>query len=183
MTGEPDDGRPTDPFTVTDSDHDPDDAEDTATVDPQTVADPPTVEELIAGLEAVTRERDEHLEQLQRNQAEFENVRRRLRREVDQTAEAAASRLAETLLPVLDACDSAIGHGSADVEPIFAALLGTLEKEGLGRVAEPGVPFDPNVHEAVFHEPAEAGDDTTVVTEIMRAGYTWGERTLRPAMV
>lgn len=177
----PDEVDPTEPVDTPESDEiAPDD--EPATEGPSG-ADPPTVEELIAGLESVTRERDEHLDQLRRNQAEFENIRRRLRREVDQTAEAASSRLAETLLPVLDACDSAIGHGSADVEPIFAALLGTLEKEGLGRIAEPGVPFDPNVHEAVFHEPAEEGDDETIVTEIMRAGYTWGDRTLRPAMV
>lgn len=141
------------------------------------------VEGLIAGLEAVTAERDAYLDQLRRNQAEFENARRRLMRQAEAAGDSAAARLVETLLPVLDACDSAIGHGATEVEPIFAALLGTLEKEGLGRVAEPGAPFDPNVHEAVFHEPAEDGEDGTVVTEVMRPGYTWGERTLRPAMV
>lgn len=142
-----------------------------------------SVEELIADLERVSAERDTYLDQLRRNQAEFENARKRLLRQADDAGEAATARFAEALLPVLDACDSAIGHGAAEVEPIFAALLGSMEKEGLGRVATVGDAFDPNVHEAVFHEPATDGDDGTVVAEVLRAGYTWKERTLRPAMV
>lgn len=145
-------------------------------------SEPAAVEDLIAVLESVTTERDGYLDQLRRNQAEFENARKRLLRQAEAAADAAAARLVETLLPVLDACDSAIGHGAVDVEPIFASLLGTLEKEGLGRVAQIDVLFDPNVHEAVFHEPGD-DDEGTVVTEIMRTGYTWADRTLRPAMV
>ena len=42
-------------------------------------------------------------------------------------------------------------------------------------------PFDPNVAEAVAHEPGEGGE--VVVAEVLRSGYTWNGRTLRPAMV
>lgn len=157
-----------------------------ATDDPTEPAGPPTdasVEELIASLEQVTGERDGYLDQLRRNQAEFENIRKRLTKQAADAADRAVEQFAERLLPVLDACESAIGHGAADVEPIYAALLGTLEKEGLARVAGAGEAFDPNVHEAVFHEPAEDGDDGTVVVEVLRPGYTWKERTLRPSMV
>ncbi|MBX3313891.1 MAG: nucleotide exchange factor GrpE [Actinobacteria bacterium] len=142
-----------------------------------------SVEELIVVLERVTAERDGYLDQLRRNQAEFENIRKRLTKQAADAAGRAVEQFAERLLPVLDACDSAIGHGATDVEPVYAALLGTLEKEGLGRVAGVGEPFDPNHHEAVFHEPAEEGDDVTVVVEVLRPGYTWHERTLRPSMV
>ena len=78
--------------------------------------------------------------------------------------------LVEQLLPVLDACDGAILHGATEVEPIFAALLGTLEKEGLERIDPLGSEFDPNRHEAVLHEPADDGDDGTVVSDVLRAG-------------
>lgn len=121
-------------------------------------------------------------DRLMRNQADFENAKRRLERQATEAATRGSGDLADKLLPVLDACDSAMQHGAAEVEPIFAALLGTLEKDGLVRVAEAGAPFDPNVHEAVFHEPA-ADDDGTVVSEVLRSGYLWNGRVLRPAMV
>ncbi|MCB0978802.1 MAG: nucleotide exchange factor GrpE [Acidimicrobiales bacterium] len=150
--------------------------------DPATRAEA-SVEELIVDLERVTGERDGYLDQLRRNQAEFENIRKRLTKEAADASGRAVEQFAERLLPVLDACESAIGHGAADVEPIYASLLGTLEKEGLGRIPGVGEPFDPNVHEAVFHEPAEEGDEETVVVEVLRPGYVWNERTLRPSMV
>jgi molecular chaperone GrpE len=142
-----------------------------------------SVEQLIVDLEEVTTERDQYLDQLRRNQADFENARKRLSRAADDAATRAVEHFAEKLLPVLDACESAIGHGATEVEPIFASLLGTLEKEGLARVAGTGDAFDPNVHEAVFHEEAGDGDEGTVVSEVLRTGYTWKERMLRPAMV
>ena len=49
------------------------------------------------------------------------------------------------------------------------------------KVVEEGVEFDPNVHEAVMHE--EGGDGTAVVAEVLRTGYLWNQRVLRPAMV
>ena len=73
--------------------------------------------------------------------------------------------------------------GEDSVEPIFAALLQTLEKQGLARVDPVGEAFDPNLHEAVMHEPAEDGDEGTVVSDVMRPGYSWKGLVVRPAMV
>lgn len=142
-----------------------------------------SVEELIADLERTTSERNSYLDQLRRNQAEFENVRKRLAKQASDASVRAAEQLAEKLLPVLDACDAAIEHGSSDVPPVFAALLGTLEKEGLARVHPVGEEFDPTLHEAVFHEPGDGDQSGTVVTEVLRAGYSWNGRVIRPAMV
>lgn len=145
--------------------------------------DAPTVEQLIEDLERISNERDEYLETLRRNQADFENYRKRvMKQQADDVARAAES-LVDKLLPVLDACDGAVHHGATEVEPIFAALLGTLEKEGLERIDPSGEEFDPTRHEAVMHEPADAGDDKTVVTDVMRPGYGWKGRVIRPAMV
>ena len=60
-----------------------------------------------------------------------------------------------------------------------------LSKEGLERVLPEGQPFDPELHDAVAHEPAE-GEGAPVhpeVSEVLRAGYLWKGRVLRPAMV
>ncbi len=134
-------------------------------------------------LDIATSERDAYLDQLRRVQAEFENYRKRIARQQSDAVEHAASRLVDALLPVLDACDGALRHGAEEVEPIYAALLGTLEKEGLERIDPAGDAFDPNRHEAVMHEPAAEGDDGSVVSDVMRPGYGWKGRVLRPAMV
>lgn len=144
-----------------------------------------SVEALLDDVERLTRERDHHLDRWQRAQADFENSRKRLQREAQEAAAAATGRLAEELLPVLDACDAAIGHGEAAVEPVFAALLQTLEKNGLERIDPLGDVFDPTRHEAVLHEPAGPDDDPalSVVTEVLRVGYAWKGRVIRAAMV
>lgn len=142
-----------------------------------------TVEELITILEATTAERNEYLDALRRNQADFENYRKRSAKQMNDDVARGVASLVDTLLPVLDACDAAAQHGATEVEPIYAALLGALEKEGLERIHPGGEEFDPTRHEAVMHEPAADGDATTVVSDVMRAGFAWKGRVLRPAMV
>jgi molecular chaperone GrpE len=140
------------------------------------------VEELLSTLEAVTAERDSHLADLQRITAEYANFRRQASKRQSDMVEYAASGLAEKLVPVLDACESAVTQGADDVVPIRGQLLEVLKREGLEVVDEAEEPFDPERHEAVLHEPA---DDVThqVVAEVMRSGYVWRGRVLRPAMV
>jgi molecular chaperone GrpE len=131
-------------------------------------------------LAALALERDEYLDQLRRLQAEFENYRKRVLKQQTEHLERAGEELVAELLPVLDAGDAALQHGDLAVEPIVKALLDVLEKQGLGRLVPDGAPFDPNLHDAVAHEP---GEGESVVTEVLRPGYTWKGRVLRPAMV
>jgi molecular chaperone GrpE len=133
-------------------------------------------------LAALTRERDDYLENLKRVQAEFENYRKRVMAQQADHAERAAEGLVGELLPVLDACDAALQHGAEGVEPISGQLLETLTKQGLERLDPEGEPFDPNFHDAVMHEEADGGEDAVVV-EVLRPGYSWKGRVLRPAMV
>lgn len=163
--------------------------QDAATDDtehPSTAQAPPSqesVEDLIAALERTLRERDDYLAAVRRTQADFENYRKRVMKQQAEDMARAAGSLVEKLLPVLDACDGAVRHGATEVEPIFASLLGTLEKDGLERIDPLGQEFDPNVHDAVMHEPAEDGETITVVSDVMRPGYSWKGRVVRPAMV
>jgi molecular chaperone GrpE len=125
-------------------------------------------------------ERDDYLDQLRRLQADFENYRKRVLKQQEETAERATEGLVADLLPVLDACDAAAQHGDDSAGPIAKALAEVLEKQGLVRLAPEGEAFDPNHHEAVAHEP---GEGESVVTEVLRPGYVWKGRVLRPAMV
>ena len=129
---------------------------------------------------ALERERDDYLDQLRRVQADFENYRKRVIGQQADVVERAAESLVQQLLPVLDACDAAVQHGAEDVVPVQNQLVDTLTKLGLERLEPEGAAFDPNFHEAVMHEP---GDDGPLVAEVMRTGYSWKGRVLRPAMV
>jgi molecular chaperone GrpE len=114
-------------------------------------------------------------------QADFENFRKRtIKQQQDQAAHFTA-RLVESLLPVLDACDNAVIHGVDGVAPIHKQLLDELTKAGLEVIPTDGVPFDPNQHEAVLHEPGDT--EHPEIVEVLRTGYRWGDRVLRAAMV
>jgi len=144
---------------------------------------PVTVEDLVAALEAVTAERDQHLADLQRVSAEFQNFRKQTEKRNSDFAAQAGSRVAEALLPVLDACDAAAQQGVEGVEPIAGQLRGELERAGLQVIAEVEAPFDPNLHEAAMSEPGDDGQDGPIVAQVLRTGYAWNGRVLRAAMV
>ncbi len=135
-------------------------------------------------------ERDEYLLALQRTQADFENYRKRIQRMQEEQSARAASALVTKLLPVLDTLDLAQAHQtessaqSDDAKALTAArsmLLDTLGKEGLERVDEASVLFDPIVHDAVARTEGEGGPE--VIDEVLRSGYRWRGQVLRPAMV
>jgi molecular chaperone GrpE len=146
------------------------------------VIDPDVVEPEPDPLVEVALERDEYREALVRLQADFENYKKRILKQQTEHLERAAQGLVEKLLPVLDTADLALAHGGGeDVKQITAFLVTTLEREGLERIDPSGGPFDPTLHEAVAHEPSDGGEQEVV--EVMRAGYRWKGRVLRPAMV
>ena len=131
--------------------------------------------------DAPAEERHDYLDDLRRLQAEFENFKKRMVRQQTDLLERAAEQLVLKLLPVLDTVDLARSHGaSEDVEQVAGSLVTVLEKEGLERIDPVGEAFDPTQHEAVQHEP---GDGDPVVSGLMRAGYRWKGRVVRPAMV
>jgi molecular chaperone GrpE len=127
------------------------------------------------------RERDDYKDALVRLQADFENYKKRMIKQQTDHLERAAETLVGKLLPVLDTADLALAHGGGeDVKQISAALSSVLEREGLERIDPNGGPFDPTLHDAVAHEP---GDGDQQVVDVLRAGYRWKGRVLRPAMV
>ena len=134
---------------------------------------------LLADLDKLAAERDDYLEQLRRVTADFDNYRKRIIKQQTEHLERAAEGLVEKLLAVLDTFDLALAHGEG-FEQVYATFVGVLEKEGLERIDPRDQPFDPNEADAVAHEDA---DDGPVVSDVLRPGYRWKGRVLRPAMV
>jgi molecular chaperone GrpE len=141
---------------------------------------------------ALAHERDEYLLALQRTQADFENYRKRITRQQGEQTARAASDLVHKLLPVLDTLDLAEAHFNESLDltedgkalrASRAMLMDILAKEGLERVDQRNVPFDPSVHDAVAHTEGLADDPETMVDEVLRSGYRWKGQVLRPAMV
>jgi molecular chaperone GrpE len=133
------------------------------------------------GRSDLAAERDEYLDALRRVKAEFDNFKKRTSKERIELTTRANASLVDKLLPVLDACEAAISHGAADVDPIYKTMLDVLEKEGLERMPTDEVMCDPNLHDAVMHEPGEGAE--SVVVDTFRTGYLWKGQVIRPAMV
>jgi len=144
-----------------------------------------TVEEQLAALEA---ERDEHLNDLKRVAAEFENYRKRILRDQEGLVARAHERLVKELLPVLDDLERALAaaeqHEEAKLEEgvrlVHRQLAAALEREGLTEIPIEGK-FDPHVHEALLSQPSDQDEGTVI--QVLQKGYSLGDRVLRPARV
>ena len=129
----------------------------------------------------LANERDQFKDIAQRLQADFDNYRKRTTTHLAAEIDRATGRLAEALLPVLDAAEAAYVQHPDEVGPLFNLMLAELRKHGLEPIDLLDKPFDPNLADAVAHEPGDGGEP--VVAEVLRSGYLWNGRTLRPAMV
>lgn len=143
------------------------------------------------GLSAAKAQAAAYLEDLQRLKAEFENYRKRMLKEQTAFAETASVLVVQRLLGVLDALSLAIDSAAEardfdvmlkGVEMAFGEMSDVLQTEGLETISPTGAMFDPNLHDAAVEVP---GDDSgvLVVEEVLRPGYIFKGRVLRPAMV
>ena len=130
-------------------------------------------------------------DQLLRLAADFDNYKKRARRELADTAKMAREDVLKELLPVFDNLERATSHATqaTDVKALTEGIsmvtrqfVDTLGKLGIERVAALGLPFDPTVHEAVQHLETTEYAPGTVAMEL-QAGYRQGDRVIRPAMV
>jgi molecular chaperone GrpE len=152
-----------------------------AAVDARELAD------LRARAEELERLREQHL----RVNADMQNLRRRLDRDVEDRARRKAEPLLVALLDGLDELERAVDTAEKAKQPSIASgvqlirerLREALAREGVREIPSVGEPFDPKLHEAVSTvAPAKGKAPGTVASE-QRKGYFWGERVLRPAQV
>jgi molecular chaperone GrpE len=152
------------------------------------IAAEPAPTERLSEVEKLRAERDALIDRLARMQAEFDNARKRARREQEDFRDYALADVVKTLIPVLDSFDRALASSPEKsefhigVELILKQLEDALAKIGVRPVAARGERFDPRYHEAIEMVDTEEVEDHQVLEELQR-GYKLKDRLLRPAMV
>jgi molecular chaperone GrpE len=123
-------------------------------------------------------------EDLQRLQADFQNYRKRIDKERSESTEVVTGLVLAQFLGALDDIDRAQAHGelSGGFKAVADQLTNTTSKLGLSKFGETNVAFDPNIHEALMHETSPTVTETQV-TKVLRPGYKFKERVIRPAQV
>ena len=164
--------------------------------DPGTEADDAPPEEAVANhvdeLAEAQRAAAEHLDRALRAQAELENVRRRLERDLQNAHKFALERFVSELLPVKDSLELGLA-ASAEKEAGAAGIVEgvqltlrmleqAMEKFGVRTVDPAGEPFDPEFHQAMTMQASDTAESGTVLT-VVQKGYLLNERLVRPAMV
>lgn len=143
---------------------------------------------LINQLAEAEMKKQEYLDAVQRERADFTNFRRRIEAEKSQMWEQASGETIKKLLPVLDDLERALANRPTGdtwtdgIEMIYRKFKSILEKEGITTIEALGQPFDPNLHEAIMQEESQSHQSGTVIA-VLQQGYLHGERVLRPAMV
>jgi molecular chaperone GrpE len=136
---------------------------------------------------------EDYLSRLRYLQADFENYRKRVDREIRDIEDFATVGLLKRLLPVLDELELAISSGSQGgkeggeglaegVRMVYKKLESALRAEGLQPIEAVGKPFNPEMHEAMERVTGSDKDTDTVIGEIRR-GYVFKDRVLRPSLV
>jgi molecular chaperone GrpE len=129
---------------------------------------------------------------LQRTRADFENFRKRVESEKQQSRIAGESSAILRLLPVVDTIERAVSHLPEDLKDnkwaqgvagLTKQLEKSLEKLNLKKIsADKGTLFNPELHEAIqFNEDADGPDE--VIEEELQSGYTLNGTPIRHAMV
>ena len=144
-------------------------------------------DDAMAGLQAdLDRFRDLAL----RSQADFENYKKRAAREKEDAVKYANSSLLQRLVSILDNFELGLAAAKTESEqsPIYSGMVlvqkqlnDLLEENGLQAIEAEGKKFDPNLHEAIAHEPSESAEETVI--RQARRGYRFKDRLLRPARV
>ena len=130
-------------------------------------------------------------EQWMRTAADFDNYRKRSRKETDDARKSGREELLKELLPVFDNLERGLSSakGATDVKGVTDGLSmilkqfeATLGKVGISRVPTVGSSFDPSLHEAIQQIETSEHPPGTVVAEV-QPGYLSGDRLVRAAMV
>ena len=152
-----------------------------------TVAGDADSDDAMAGLQAdLDRFRDLAL----RSQADFDNYKKRAAREKEDAVKYANSSLLQRLVSILDNFELGLAAAKTESEqsPIYSGMVlvqkqlnDLLEENGLQAIEAEGKKFDPNLHEAIAHEPSQSPEGTVI--RQARRGYRFKDRLLRPARV
>ncbi len=143
-------------------------------------------------LDAANLQVEKYKEEILRQHAEQENLRKRMEREIEKAHKYALEKFAEALLPIKDSMEmglNAAQQETADIQTlreggvlIHNMMSAALEKFGILELNPLGEKFDPNLHEAITLAPAPQAEPNTVLV-VHQKGFLLNERLLRPARV
>jgi molecular chaperone GrpE len=138
--------------------------------------------------EALVAERDDYKDSYLRLAAEYDNYRKRTRRERDALQAEVRAGTVEKFLPVYDNLERALAQPTEDeayrrgVELTMKGLTDALAGFGVSAIEALGKPFDPTLHDAVAHVSDDSGEENRVV-EVLQTGFRMGDRIVRHSMV
>jgi molecular chaperone GrpE len=147
--------------------------------------------QLRVALEAAQAEAKDYLDATQRVQAEFINYKRRVERDQSSSVQNATGNAIRRYLDVADDLERALKNRPQDgtgavwaqgIDLIYRKLLNAFEADGVKVIEAEGQQFDPNMHEAISQEDHPEYESGQVIS-VVQAGYTLGDRVLRPARV
>lgn len=127
-----------------------------------------------------------------RLQAEIANIQRSNLRERQESAKYRSQFLAKRLVDAMDNLERALQQEVKSeeaqaihkgVEMVYEQILSAFKEENIEMINPINQPFDPNFHQAVTTQPAEDGQDTDIVINVLQKGYVLNDRIIRPAMV
>jgi len=163
-----------------------------AEIDQPEQSEPQSEQQAITEAEELQQKLSTLGEQLLREQAEMQNVRRRAQRDVESAHKFALEKFATELLSVVDNLERAIGAIDAEdesqkavaegLELTLKTFIDVLTKHSVVPVDPEGQPFDGDLHQAVSMVPNAEVEPNTVIN-VFQKGYTLNGRLIRPAMV
>lgn len=149
------------------------------------------LDELLDKYNKITNECEELSNRYIRLQADFNNFKKRVEKERENTYQYATQDIMTSLLPVLDNFDRALGVDTGEtnvenlykgVEMVYNQLIEVLQSNGLEEIEAVNNRFDPNFHHAVVQEESEDHDEDVVI-EVFQKGYKVKDKVIRPSMV
>ena len=165
--------------------------------EPETQAQQPAEEQdletqvsaLKAKAEAAEKAAEAAKDQLLRTAAEYENFRKRSAREQDSAFGNGVSHAVEKILDILDTLEMAANAPTTD-EAYKKGVVMTLDKAAeafkalnVEEIPALGLPFDPQVHNAVMQQPAAEGQESGTVVQVFQKGYKMGDKVVRHSTV
>jgi molecular chaperone GrpE len=167
---------------------DAEDAAPAASGTPATQDEPNDVDGWRARVAEETEKAQSYLSSWQRAAADYQNLKRRMEQERSEVGRLANASLVINLLPLVDDLERALRNVDTNLAGltwidgiwlIYRKFQAVLENAGVKEIPAEGLPFDPNVHEAIGEAPGEEGK----VVSVVQKGYSLGDRVVRPALV
>jgi molecular chaperone GrpE len=166
-------------------------SERTSSEDEQVADVGENVETLQAQVQSLQQDVENQYNRYLRTQADFDNFRKRTRKEKEDWLQYASMPLVEALLPAFDNLERAISASEdtqemeslhKGIEIVYRQIKEVLEKEGLKVIEAQGQLFDPAFHQAVMQEENAEYEPGVVIAELQK-GYIFKDKVLRPSMV